>query len=203
MTKLSPVVTEKTASEILQDIQAIAQRQSAERIRIGDLLQGAGARLYGLALLVFALPEAIPFPAVGLTGLIAIPIAVVALTMMFKGMHGELPGWIRRRYIRRDWAINITRRGASLVHRIERFSHPRYTTWTEYGRPLGLLCLCLSAVMAVPIPFSNVAPGVTVVAIGLGIFQRDGLLVAVAASIGVLILGTASLLIVLGGRLVL
>lgn len=190
--------TTKTASEVLRDIEAAATRASGERIAIDVLLQGVGSRLYGLALIAFALPEAIPFPAVGLTGVVAIPLAVLSLSMLAMGMQHQLPGWIRRREIKRSWAIAIARRGGGLIHRLERLSYPRMTGWTELGRPIGLLCLALSLVMAIPVPFSNVAPGVTVVALGVGVVQRDGLLVLLAMGVGILILTLAAVLLTLG-----
>ncbi len=190
--------TDKTASQVLDEIRACAEAAPAERVAVGELIGGAGARLYGLALMLFALPEAIPFPAVGLTGLVAIPITVVSLSMLVAGMQRGLPAWICRRRVKRGWVVTVAHRGSGLVRRIERLSHPRYSRWTEYGRPLGLLCLLLSLVMAIPIPFSNVAPGVTVVGIGLGVFQRDGLLVLAASLAGLLIVAVAAGLLVLG-----
>jgi hypothetical protein len=197
-----PWIMERSASEVLRDVEAVAARARGERIPVGVLLAGVGPRLYGLALMLFALPEAIPFPAMGLTGLIAIPVGVLSVSMLVFGMRGELPGWIARRHVRRSWVLWSTQHGGSLVRRIERFSHPRLVGWSELGRPVGLLCLALSIVMAVPLPFSNVAPGVTVVAIGLAIFQRDGLLLLLAMSVGLLILTGMAVVLTLGWRAV-
>jgi hypothetical protein len=182
----------KRASEVLLDARDKARANGAERVTVGEVLDGAGARIYGLALLLFALPEAIPFPAIGLSGIVAIPIIVVSGSMLLFGMQHRLPAWVRRRSIKRSWVEKLVEKGAPLVRRVERVSHPRLKWWAEAGRPLGLLCIGLSLLMAVPVPFSNVAPGLAVVAIGMGIFQRDGLLVLLAASVGVLMLGIAA-----------
>jgi len=194
-------VGEQPVSRLLLEIEAMARQAGGDRVSMEEVLRGAGPRLYGLALVVFALPEAIPFPAVGLTGLIAIPVAAIALTMLIRGMTGGLPGWILGLRLPRRWVVKAAGGGARLVRRLERWTYPRRSHWAEMGRPLGLLCLLLSMVMFIPVPYSNVAPGVTIVAIGVGIFQRDGLLVLAAAAAGVLILSVVAVLLVLGGRL--
>jgi hypothetical protein len=192
---------EKRASEVLDEICAIAESRAGEHIALGELLKGEGSRLFGLALMILALPEAIPFPAVGLTGLVAIPIIALSLSMVLGGTLDELPGWICRRRVRAETAAVVARRGGRLVRWIERLSRPRRAEWTRRGRLIGLLCIGLSVVASLPIPFTNVAPGVTMVAIGLGIVQRDGVLVLVAGAVGVLICVMFAAMLVVGSRM--
>jgi hypothetical protein len=192
---------EKRASEVLEAIRAVAESRPGEQLALGDLLQGEGSRLFGLALMILALPEAVPFPAVGLTGLVAIPIIALSLSMVLGGTLDELPGWICRRRVRAEMAAVVARRGARLVRFIERISRPRLVSVTRRGRLIGLLCIGLSVVASVPIPFTNVAPGVTMVALGLGIVQRDGVLVILAGAGGVLVCVTFAALLVMGSRM--
>jgi hypothetical protein len=194
---------DRRASEILAELRDVAASGGADRIPLGELFRGTGHRVHGLAILIFALPEAIPFPAVGLTGLVAIPIAALSVSLIAHGERGDLPAWILRRRIRADLVRKVVERGLALVTRLERVSHPRRVEWLRHVRLLGVLCLALSVVASIPLPFTNVAPGVTLVAIGLGLFQGDGVLVALASMAGLLICAIFAGSIVLAGLLLL
>lgn len=189
-----------SASTLLHELELRTLSFAGERVVIGDVLYGQGNRFYGLALLLFALPEALPIPAMGLTGLVAIPIFLIALSMAIWGGSGDLPGWVRRRRIKRSWILWVIRRGRPLIVKIERVSHPRHVWLTELARPLGSLCALLSLIMMIPVPFSNAPPGVVITLIGLGIFQRDGGLVGVAVGLGLILLVVVAVLLFLGGR---
>lgn len=194
------VGSEASASMLLHELELRTLSLPGERVLIGDILRGQGTRFYGLALLLFALPEALPIPAMGLTGLVAIPIFLVALSMAIWGARGELPGWVLRRRVKRSWVLWIIRRGRPLIVKIERVSHPRYVILTELARPIGVFCVVLTLIMAIPFPFSNAPPGVVIAIIGLGIFQRDGALVAVGVGLGAIVLTVVGVLLFLGGR---
>jgi Exopolysaccharide synthesis, ExoD len=49
------------ASQVLEAVRAETR---GDKVAVGDVLDGAGARVYGLALMLFALPEALPLPGV-------------------------------------------------------------------------------------------------------------------------------------------
>jgi hypothetical protein len=63
------------------------------------------------------------------------------------------------------------------------------------SRALGLVCLILAVIIALPIPLGNLPPAVCVVAIAFGMLQRDGFIVAgaLAASAMVVVGMTAAL----------
>lgn len=197
---LVPVGSEASASMLLYELELRTLSLTGERVMIGDILKGQGNRFYGLALLLFALPEALPIPAMGLTALVAIPLFLVSFSMAIWGARGELPRWVLRRRVKRSWVLWIIRRGRPLIAKIDRFSHPRYIALTELARPIGLFCVVLTLIMAIPFPFSNAPPGIVIAIIGLGIFQRDGALVAVGAGLGLIVITVVGGLLFLGSR---
>ena len=67
---------------------------------------------------------------------------------------------------------------------LEKVSRPRLTGMLRSDRMLGLICLYLAVLLLLPIPLMNAAPALCLVAISLGMIQRDGLFVA-AGIVGV------------------
>jgi len=49
-----------------------------------------------------------------------------------------------------------------------------------YERSIGLVCLYMSVLLLAPLPLFNFAPGLCLVALALGMVQRDGLLVLIS-----------------------
>lgn len=70
------------ASQVLNAVRA---KTRGDKVAVGDVLDGASARVYGLALMLFALPEALPLPIIGLTAVVAIPLAIVSVWLVLFG----------------------------------------------------------------------------------------------------------------------
>lgn len=71
----------------------------------------------------------------------------------------------------------VAKRAAPLMERLESVSRPRVALVARQERLLGLACLVLALIVALPIPFGNMAPAICLLVIALGMVQRDGLLV--------------------------
>jgi hypothetical protein len=184
---------ERSASDLLLRERAKSEKNGSERISLGELVTGAGPRIYGLALMLLAVPEVIPIPAAGLTGLVAIPLLALAAWMVAFGMEHRLPGWVRRRTLKRSTVEKTLEKIIPWLARLERYSRRRRESWAAAGRPIGVMCFGLGVMMFVPVPFSNVPPAVCVLAIGLGVFRRDGLLVVIAMAAGLTLMIAAAI----------
>jgi hypothetical protein len=89
-----------------------------------------------------------------------------------------------------------------LAH-LERLSRPRWQELVRRERLIGAVALYLSVILFLPIPFINAPAAICLVAIGLGMVQRDGMLIAggfigagltTAALVGVIDLGSSIML---------
>lgn len=181
---------------------SLPRRGEGEKVTLGELVDSAGTRAYGFALLLFALPEALPLPVVGLTAIVALPVGLLGAYMAVMGTERPLPGWLRRRSIKRSLLQAAVAKAAPMFERIERITRPRWQRLAEAGRPLGLMCLVLAAVVALPIPFGNMPPALCIVGIAFGMVQRDGRIVAGGLAAACLtLLGMAVLLFVTGRAL--
>jgi hypothetical protein len=82
--------------------------------------------------------------------------------------------------------------------RAERITQTRWSALARRQRLVGLVCLALSLVLVLPIPFMNTPPSLCLVLLAWGIVQRDGAFV-LAGLAATLALGVA--LALLAGQL--
>jgi hypothetical protein len=152
-----------------------------ERVRLRDLADLLGARSFGFLLLLFALPNVLPFGIPGLSTITGVPLALVALQMMLGLPRPYLPDWLGDRSIRRDDFRRMVAKSVPWLRRVERLMKPRWTMLTNARseRILGGVCFMLAAVLCLPIPLGNLLPAIGVALLSLGILERDGALVGV------------------------
>jgi hypothetical protein len=149
-----------------------------ERVGLGDLLKRAGSRAHGLALLLFVLPETIPLPTPSLSTILAVPLVLVSAHLALFGEDSRLPGPARRISVKASTIQRIASWVVPALERVEALSKPRLQGLVRHDRLLGVVCLALSIVLALPIPLANFAPAICLAAIAFGMLQRDGALVA-------------------------
>lgn len=170
--RLGPEPTPKRLSEILQNV---AQDSTAERITVGDLLIALEGRAIGALLLVFAFPNILPTPP-GLAGILGLPLIYLSSQLML-GRLPWLPPFISKRSITRDTFVSLITRAVPWLARAERMLRQRLWLLTSppAQRLLGAVCLALSLVLVLPIPFGNMLPSIAISILALGLLERDGL----------------------------
>ena len=162
-------------STILEDLLADLR---GERVSAGEIMDAVGPRAYALALLLFALPEALPLPVAGMSAIIGLPLMLMSAQVAILGTEPRLPEWVRRRSVSASVFRTVVTKAVPVFRRVERFSRPRWEGLAGASRALGLMCLILALVIALPIPLGNLPPAVCVVALAFGMLQRDGFIVA-------------------------
>ncbi|MEM1234859.1 MAG: exopolysaccharide biosynthesis protein [Pseudomonadota bacterium] len=142
-------------------------------------------RAFGLFLLILALPCCIPF-------LYGVP-QVVALPMMFVSGHlvfGYRTPWLPERLAARQisaGSLDKLATGASpWLRRLEALSRPRFAALTRppMDRIVGIALVVFCASILVPLPLTNTVPSFAVVAMAMGLLQRDGVLVILGGLLG-------------------
>lgn len=182
----------RRTSEILLDY---ARTFPGDRVLLTDLDRLLADRAFGFLLLIFALPNTLPLGIPGLSTVTGIPLGLVAVQMM-SGMRAPyLPRWLGQRSLSRKDFHRLIEKTAPWLQRLERFMKPRWRIFQTPSaeRLLGAFCLLLAIVMALPIPFGNTLPAISVTLISLALIEEDGLL----ASTGIVV-ALASLFIVWG-----
>lgn len=170
--RLGSEPTPKRLSEILQ---TVAQESTADRITVGDLLRAMEGRAIGALLLVFAFPNILPTPP-GLAGILGLPLIYLSSQLML-GRLPWLPPFISNRSITRETFVSLVTRAIPWLSRAERMLKQRL--WILASPPaqrfLGAVCLILSLVLVLPIPFGNMLPSIAISILALGLLERDGL----------------------------
>jgi hypothetical protein len=186
-------VNEKTArssagpSRRVSDIlEVLAKGWPDERLTLGDLVNALGDRGYGILLFVLALPGAVP----GVAAIAAIPLFLVSLQMAIGLRRPWLPRLLTARSLSRAEFAAVVGRALPYLRRVERLLQPRLGIITgRIGeRLLGVACLVLAMLLAVPILF-NVPLAVPIAIMALAVLERDGLFAAIGLAAGIAVIG--------------
>ncbi len=174
-------------SELLMRVRDGAE---SERVSLGEISEGVGGRAHGLILILLGLPEAIPM--IGLSAILALPILVVGAYMVTYGINPPLPRWLRDRTVDRSKLDSAIDRALPVIRGLDRISRPRWSRVAESGRLQGIVCVLMAVLLAVPVPGVNILAAFGVVGIGVGVLQRDGLIISLAFASATLALAGAA-----------
>jgi hypothetical protein len=160
--KLSAILTE------------IAEDETLDRVSVGELLQRMHGRAIAALMLIFAFPNVLPSPP-GTSGVLGVPLVYLTSQMML-GRLPWLPGFIAKRSMTRSDFSALVARVAPVLARAERLLRPRLPFLVSSGaeRVIGGICLILSIIVLLPIPFGNTVPALAVCIFALGVLERDG-----------------------------
>ena len=165
----------------------VVNRNTADRISIGDLKLALHERGFAILLVIFALPIAVPFPYIqGFTTILALPLIFFA-SQMFLGFDSPwLPQWLANKTLSRQLIALIVTRAAPYLKRVEKLLKPRLI-WLASGlgpRLIGFFSLLFSIAILIPLPFTNLLPAIGILIMSLGLLSRDGVTVLLGLLIG-------------------
>jgi hypothetical protein len=158
--------------------QVLAGLPADRAVTLGELLTAFGSRANGAALLLLALPDSIPIPIPSVSAVVGLPLFLVSLHLLRYGDSGALPARLRERPVPPALIAALRGRLAALLARAEALTRPRWQIVAGRERLLGLVCLWLSVLVMMPIPFFNTPPSMCLVLLAWGMIQRDGAFVA-------------------------
>ncbi len=159
-----------------------------ERLTVKDIMTILGDRIYALLIVVFGLPNCLPMPPPipficgVLLGFVAIQLAIGKQTPWF-------PKVLLVRSVKRQDVIKVAERAIPLFKKLERYSKPRLMFFVEpiAHRVIGILVLLLAIAFLFAPPFIGQVPlGFAVCLIGLGLVERDGVIVFIGVALGAL-----------------
>ncbi|MGQ3674629.1 exopolysaccharide biosynthesis protein [Xanthobacter sp. TB0139] len=174
---------------------AVLVATEGDKVAVGDLVNALRNRAFGILLLIFGIPNCIPMPP-GLPVICGIILALIGLQMALGRQEVWLPEIISRRTFSRSVLEKIVNTSRPYIERFENWSRPRLpqVSGAAGRRGVGVLVVVLGLVLAfLPIPiFGNIPPGIAVCVLGLGLVERDGVIIAIGYAV------TALALVVLG-----
>lgn len=173
---------EMTLSELLRHVCDSA----GDRISLGQIADVMADRSFGAFLVVFCLPNLIPLPP-GATFILGLPLVFIAFQMAFSRLDTI---WLPKRL--HDYSFDnkafarVLDRFLPWMQKAERFITPRL--WPKksrlYERLIGLFALVLAIIVFLPIPLGNLGPSYAMALMGLGLTERDGVVLGIGVLIG-------------------
>lgn len=149
-----------------------------EHSTIGEVLDKVDRSSFGLLLILFSLPTALPMTPPGVTLPFAIIIAILGVQMM-RGRHTPwLPERVRRRPLVGRKLAKIAGFIPGFIEKFERRVKARWTHLVEGETQLrwtGMTLLVAAIAMAFPLPLTNSIAATGIVLVGLGLMHRDGM----------------------------
>ena len=168
------------------DILVVLANQEGDRLSVGEIVAVLRDRAFALLVVLLGLPNCLPMPPpIPLVcGLLLLLVAV----QITAGMSSPwLPKKLLRQSIARETVERAVSRAVPLLQRLERWSRPRMSVFeSALGmRSMGVMLLALALALIVAPPFFGQIPlGLAVSLIGLGLVERDGILVAIGLVLG-------------------
>lgn len=153
----------------------------SERLSVAELRDRLATQAWPLLLVLFALPFITPIPTMGLSVPFGVGIAGIGLGIALS-RPPPIPGFVLRLQLSGEILRRLATGGAGIAQRLERIMRPRCTFLVQGALMLFLhgvtIAICgLLLALPLPIPLSNALPSWTLILLGLGLLQRDGLVV--------------------------
>ena len=143
-------------------------------LTLADLLASFGARAHGGAILLLALPDALPLPVPSVSAILGLPLVLVSAHLAIAGESGVLPRRLGTLQIPRTVIAALVARLPPTLARMERLSRGRWRRLAGREHVLGAICLYLSVLLLAPLPFFNTPPALCLALIAWGMVQKDG-----------------------------
>lgn len=174
-------------SEKLSELLRRVSDDAGDKITLGQIANAMDDRSFGAFLVVFCLPNLVPLPP-GATFILGLPLVFIACQMAFSRLDTI---WLPKRL--REYAFDNRAFSAVLdkfipwMNKAERVIKPRFFSGNRMiERLLGIFALILALIVFLPIPLGNMGPSLALALMGLGLTERDGLLMWVGVIIGVI-----------------
>ncbi|GJD58061.1 exopolysaccharide biosynthesis protein [Methylobacterium dankookense] len=169
------------------EVLTILASQEGDRLTVGDIVAVLRDRAFALLVVLLGLPNCLPMPPpIPLVcGLLLLLVAI----QIAAGMSAPwLPSRLLGRSIPRQDVKRAVDRAVPLLQRLERWSRPRMSVFESAlgmrGMGVALLTLAMALIVAAPV-IGQIPLGLAVCLVGLGLVERDGIVVLVGLAIGV------------------
>ncbi|MAE50493.1 MAG: hypothetical protein CMH27_01645 [Micavibrio sp.] len=174
-------------SDFLLDTKRLLCIESCDdQILVQKLVYDFKEQGYSILLFLFALPAALPLPAIGLNLIIASPLLVLTGQQALGRDHIWMPKRIQQKSFKTATLEEFLDKAVPWVRRIEFFSRPRLKFMTHgiMRNIIGLAGFIMALSVAIPLPFTNTVPSFGIALMAFGVLMRDGLAVIAGMIIG-------------------
>jgi len=175
-------------SEILQSALSVNR---GGHITVGELMSRIAERSYGMLLVLLALPTLIPVLPPGSAATIGLIYTIIGFQMLIGKKYPWLPERARNYRLSEKIVFKLRERGVSLFRVLERFTNSR---WLLFGtdvmlRLVALPVILMGIILFTPLPFMNTVPALSVLLLGIGLLNKDGIFLLAGLLLSLSMLG--------------
>lgn len=178
---------ERTAPRTSEILRRLLEDESRKSFTIEEIVSGLGPRSLPTSLMLFTIPEVLPIPIPGLATAVVIPTGIISY-QMFRGQEEiSLPTWLLNRSIPRSAFAACVNAILPFLEKAEGKVRPRWR-WASSRtakRFIGFFVLLMAAIIALPIPFTNMPFAIAIFIIALGLAEEDGVLISLGILLGI------------------
>ncbi|MDB5558162.1 MAG: exopolysaccharide biosynthesis protein exod [Enterovirga sp.] len=163
-------------------------RNAGERLTVADILSVLRDRAFALLVVLLGLPNCLPMPP-PIPLVCGLLLGLVAAQITAGRPTPWLPNALLRRSVPQDAVDRAVGRALPILQKLERWSRPRIEFFeTPIAlRLLGVVLIFLALGLLVAAPVIGQIPlGVAVCLVGLGLVERDGVIVLAGMAVGVI-----------------
>lgn len=162
-------------------------RNAGERLTVADIVSVLRDRAFALLIVLLGLPNCLPMPP-PIPLVCGLLLALVAAQLAAGRPTPWLPKALLRRSVPQDAVDRAVGRALPILQKLERWSKPRIAFFeTPLAlRIIGILLIALALGLLIAAPIIGQIPlGIAVCLVGLGLVERDGVLVITGLVAGV------------------
>ncbi|WP_235513451.1 MULTISPECIES: exopolysaccharide biosynthesis protein [unclassified Sphingomonas] len=185
-----------SVSEVLDRLRELGGQAGDDKAKLGDALEALGQRAYGPFFIIFPLIDISPVGGIpGLPTAMAVVMILLAAQLVLGRKHLWLPGFLANRGLKGAKLVKVADKTRPIARRMDQWFHGRLPALTKGPMVkvagVAVILLCLTVPPLELLPFASTAPMAAIMAFGIALLVRDGLLmiVACALSVGAVALG--------------
>lgn len=186
-------------------LQNLANESKSEYINLQEINHALHERGFGILLLFFSIPTAIPLPyPPGFTSLVGLPLMFFTFQMLLGYDSPRLPKWIGEKKIKFSTMKAVIDKTLPVLIKLERFVKPRLDVVSNPigERIIGLVGFLCAVSVFLPIIFGNAIPSLGIFIMALGLLNRDGLVIIAGFIVSIIGLIIAATVVMLGAKAV-
>lgn len=157
-----------------------------ERLTLDEIMRALGAQAFGVLIVVLGLPNCLPMPP-PIPMICGLLLVSVALQIVFGRAAPWIPPRLLARSVARADVARAVSRALPYVRRLEQWSRRRLVFFDTPLRArlfgVAFLLVAVSLLTAAPV-IGQIPPGIATCLIGLGLVERDGLVVICGLAVG-------------------
>ena len=177
----------KAAPRTSEILRKLLEDESRKSLTIEQIVGEFGQRALPSSLMLFTIPEVLPIPIPGLSTAVVIPTGIISYQMLQGKQEISLPRWLLDRSVPRSAFAACATAILPFLEKAEAKVKPRWRWMSSPAakRFIGFFVLLMAAIIALPIPFTNMPFAIAIFIIGLGLAEQDGAMITLGILLGI------------------